>query len=178
MKTIADGRCAEESLVNLIYEELLLLADAKLQKARLQKTLDPADVAHAALGRLRWLDMAGKPRAYLFGAAAKAMQRLLDEHCRVNARRNNRLPRVEADDGVFQDLRTQFRTALIDLKPALNKLQKEHPHQHAVLMLTNSGFTKAGIARAFSTNVRLVNHDLDFATTFISLEINGKKTRQ
>jgi len=82
-----DPKAAEE-LLPLLYDELRLLAAAKMANELPGQTLQPTALVHEV-----WLRLVGaedrqfQNRAHFFGAAAEAMRRILVE----NARRKQRL---------------------------------------------------------------------------------------
>jgi RNA polymerase sigma factor (TIGR02999 family) len=82
-----DPKAAEE-LLPLLYDELRLLAAAKMANELPGQTLQPTALVHEV-----WLRLVGaedrqfQTRAHFFGAAAEAMRRILVE----NARRKQRL---------------------------------------------------------------------------------------
>ena len=76
-----------EKLLPLVYEELRVLARARLAHERSDQTLDATGLVHEA-----WLRLAGdeddqqvkwKSRGHFFGAAAEAMRRILIDRARA-----------------------------------------------------------------------------------------------
>lgn len=90
LSAIEDGEpSAADELLPLVYQELRKLAAAKLSCEKPGQTLQATVLVHEA-----WLRLVGPDvnihwngRGHFFGAAAKAMQRILVE----NARRRKRL---------------------------------------------------------------------------------------
>jgi RNA polymerase sigma factor (TIGR02999 family) len=77
-----DARASEE-LLPLIYQELRLLARAKMAAEASGHTLQPTALVHEAWLRLGASHQpAWKNRAHFFAAAAEAMRRILVEHAR------------------------------------------------------------------------------------------------
>lgn len=96
---------APEELLKAVYEELRLIARAKMAKEKPGHTLQPTILVHDA-----WLKLMAGPhkpqfnhRAHFFAAAAKTMHRFLVDHAR---RRNaqKRGQRVEESDTWFAEL--------------------------------------------------------------------------
>ena len=82
---------AAEQLLPLVYEELRKLAAAKMAQEKPGQTLQATALVHEAYLRLVDSERAQSwnSRGHFFGAAAKAMRRILVE----NARRKQRLKR-------------------------------------------------------------------------------------
>ena len=76
---------AAEKLLPLVYAELRKLAAAKLSHEKPGQTIQATELVHDAWIRLLGPDDANirwNGRGHFFGAAAKAMQRILVEHAR------------------------------------------------------------------------------------------------
>jgi RNA polymerase sigma factor (TIGR02999 family) len=90
---------AAERLLPLVYEELRMLAAAKLARERPGQTLQPTALVHEA-----WLRVSGPDhptwngRGHFFGAAAEAMRRILIDQARrkLRLRHGGGLDRVDA----------------------------------------------------------------------------------
>lgn len=79
---------ASGELLPLVYDELRRLAAHRLSSERRDHTLQPTALVHEAYMRL--VDAESSPtwrsRGHFFGAAAKAMRRILIDHARKRAR--------------------------------------------------------------------------------------------
>lgn len=95
---------AAEKLLPLVYQELKMLAAAKLSHEKPGQTLQPTALVHEA-----WLRLIGSGnmpgfanRRHFFGAAAEAMRRILVENARRKGRVKHgggrRLVKVELDN--------------------------------------------------------------------------------
>jgi RNA polymerase sigma factor (TIGR02999 family) len=85
----AGERHATDDLMPLVYEELRQLADRFLAAEQRSATLQPTALVHEAYLRLVGSDPAGwENRAHFFGAAARAIRRILVD--RARARRATR----------------------------------------------------------------------------------------
>src|SRR5262245_27630065 len=75
---------ARERLGQLLYDELQGQAQRLMQQERAGHSWQPADLVHEAFLRLLEGDVLAQApnRRYLFGAAARAMRRLLVDHAR------------------------------------------------------------------------------------------------
>ena len=80
----AGNESASDRLLPLVYDELRKLAQARMSREPLDHTLQPTALVHEAYLRLvRVEDSQGwNGRGHFFGAAAKAMRRILVEHAR------------------------------------------------------------------------------------------------
>lgn len=82
----AGDRSGFDNLLARIYDELRVLARAQLRNERADHTLATTDLVHEAY--LRLVDhrqMNWKNRAHFFGAAARAMRRVLIDHARAKS---------------------------------------------------------------------------------------------
>ena len=83
----ADGKLRSEELLPLVYEELRALARSRMAKESPGQTLEATALVHEV-----WLRVAGSgdlgwnSRGHFFGAAARAMRRILVEQARRKAR--------------------------------------------------------------------------------------------
>jgi RNA polymerase sigma factor (TIGR02999 family) len=77
-------RQATDALLPLVYEELRQLADRFLAAEQRSATLQPTALVHEAYLRLVGSDPAGwENRAHFFGAAARAIRRILVDRARA-----------------------------------------------------------------------------------------------
>src|SRR5262245_6580672 len=94
-------RQATDELLPLVYEELRQLADRFLAGEKRGGTLQPTALVHEAYLRLVGSDHAGwENRAHFFGAAARAIRRILVDRARARhaARRGGDRPlRLDTD---------------------------------------------------------------------------------
>ena len=72
---------AQDRLLSAVYHEVRLLADAHLRREREGHTLEPTELVHEAYIRLAG-GAGWQNRAHFFGAASRAMRRVLVEHAR------------------------------------------------------------------------------------------------
>jgi len=108
-------RQATDELLPLVYEELRKLADRFLAAEKRGATLQPTALVHEAYLRLVGSDRAGwENRAHFFGAAARAIRRILVD--RARARRDARR------GGGDRALRLQTDAPLAEPGPSLDVL--------------------------------------------------------
>jgi RNA polymerase sigma factor (sigma-70 family) len=79
----AGDAAAFETLVERVYAELRRIADGILRGERAEHTLQPTALVHEAYLRLNGLrELKLQNRRHFYGAAAKAMRRILVDHAR------------------------------------------------------------------------------------------------
>jgi RNA polymerase sigma factor (TIGR02999 family) len=166
---------AADDLLPLVYQELRQLAAAKLSKEKPGQTIQATMLVHEA-----WLRLVGSDvevhwngRGHFFGAAAKAMQRILVE----NARRKKRLKagggyqRVELSEAA-----ASIRTPAVDvlaIDEALEKLAKQdHRKAELVRLRFFAGLTLAEAARAMGISSSTADNDWAYAKAWLRLEIS------
>ena len=120
---------AAEQLLPLVYEELRKLAAARLAEKDSSLTLQATDLVHEAYIRLVDTDQAKhwNSRGHFFGAAAKAMRRILVELYRQkqSQKRGGGLQRVEFRES--QLAANPIGEDLLALNDALDQLSLEDP---------------------------------------------------
>jgi RNA polymerase sigma factor (TIGR02999 family) len=171
-----DGPLASEKLLELVYEELRLLAASKMAREAPGQTLQPTDLVHEV-----WLRLIGakkqkfENRAHFFSAAAEAMRRILIDRARrkLTRRHGGDFQRVELDG---QDLAApDTDQQLLAVHEVLDKLAKEHPVQAEVVKLRYfAGMTNEETAQILDVSVATVKNYWTFARTWIFHEL--KKT--
>jgi RNA polymerase sigma factor (TIGR02999 family) len=125
-----------DRLLAIVYAELRTLAGRHLRGERRGHTLQPTALVHEAYLRLVDGEAIGwDSRAHFFGAAARAMRRVLVDH----ARRRDAVKRGGAWERVTlaTDLRADARTAtdLLDLHEALERLAALDPERARLVEL-------------------------------------------
>ena len=122
----ADGaQDAPARLMEAVYTELQQLASAKMRKERSDHTLQPTELVHEAYMRLVGNQDSFEDRAHFFGAAARAMERVLVDHARKR-RATKRGP--EALRVTFQDVQVQSEAPDADvlaMHDVLGRLEAE-----------------------------------------------------
>ncbi|MEO1597726.1 MAG: ECF-type sigma factor [Planctomycetota bacterium] len=168
---------AAEKLLPLVYAELRKLAAAKLANEKPGQTIQATELVHDAWirllgpddGNIRW-----NGRGHFFGAAAKAMQRILVEH----ARRKKSLK----VGGNYQrkDLSVALREApkrtfdILELTDVLEKLESKHPRMAELVRLRFfAGLTHEESARALGISTSTADEDWSFAKAWLRVELEG-----
>jgi RNA polymerase sigma factor (TIGR02999 family) len=166
---------AAERLLELLYEELRLLASSKMRRELPGQTLQPTALVHEA-----WIRLVGSKsrkfenRAHFFSAAAEAMRRILIDNARrkLAIRHGGGLNRVDFEE---QPLAAPAEDEqLLAIHEALNNLAKTHPAQAEVVKLRYFvGMTNEETAEALDVSVATVKNYWTFARTWIFNEINN-----
>ncbi|MEN8007995.1 MAG: ECF-type sigma factor, partial [Candidatus Krumholzibacteriota bacterium] len=115
-------------LLEVIYDELHLLATGQMNREQVGHTLQPTALVHEAFLRLVDVDkISWEGRAHFYGTAARAMRQILVDHARRKGavKRGGDLRRVTIDDNLTPDADTSFD--LFDLHEALEKLSGQDP---------------------------------------------------
>ena len=168
-----DPKAADE-LLPLVYDELRKLAAAKLAQEKPGQTLQATVLVHEA-----WLRLVGPDvnihwhgRGHFFGAAAKAMQRILVE----NARRKRRLKaggeyqRVELTEAAATVRRPSVD--VLEIHEALGKLEQQDPRKAELVRLRFfAGLTLTEAAKALGISASTADNDWAYAKTWLRLEM-------
>lgn len=166
---------AARQLLPLVYEELRKLAAAKLANEKPGQTIQATALVHEA-----WLRLVGSDaeihwqgRGHFFGAAARAMQRILVE----NARRKKSLKA----GGAYQRVPLFEAAASIDgrsddvlaIDEALAKLQRHDPRKAELVRLRYfAGLTLDEAARALGVSTATANNDWAYAKAWLRVEMS------
>ena len=176
LSAIEDGEpSAADELLPLVYQELRKLAAAKLSCEKPGQTLQATVLVHEA-----WLRLVGPDvnihwngRGHFFGAAAKAMQRILVE----NARRKKRLKAGGEYQRIgLSEVAVTVNGPSVDVlavDEALRKLEQQDPRKAELVRLRFfAGLTLAEAAKALGTSVSTADNDWAYAKTWLRLEMS------
>ncbi|MBS0262539.1 MAG: sigma-70 family RNA polymerase sigma factor [Planctomycetes bacterium] len=164
-----------DKLLPLVYRELRKLAADKLAHEQPGQTLQATALVHEAWMRLvgteaeiRW-----NGRAHFFGAAARAMQRILVE----NARRKKSLKaggdhqRIEYSAAAIE---VQGQTAdVMEIDEALQKLESQDRRRAELVRLRFfAGFTLEEAARVLGISLSTADNDWAYAKAWLCVELS------
>lgn len=117
-------RSGFDDLLARVYDELRVLAQAQLRNERSDHTLATTDLVHEAY--LRLVDhqqMSWHNRAHFFGAAARAMRRVLIDHARAKSAQKRKGEHVTLSGvGVDNQPHTVSVETLLAVDQALDEL--------------------------------------------------------
>lgn len=165
---------AAERLLPLVYEELRKLAAAQLANEKPGQTLQATALVHDAYIRLVDVDKAQqwKSRGHFFGAAAKAMRRIMVE----NARRKGRLKHggamqrldLHADCLVTEPTELD----LLALNEALDRLAEAEPVKAELVTLRFfGGLTMPEAANVLGVSLATAERYWTFAKSWLFVEL-------
>lgn len=171
----AGDAAASESFWQLVHADLRELARGELGHERRNHTLAPTALVHEAFLRLQGTErLPWQSRAHFFGAAARAMRRVLVDH----ARARRRLKRAGALAAVPLVDDTPAATAppaidLLALDEALERLSRLDPRMVQVVELRFfAGLSVAEIARLLEVSTGTVGGDWKIARMWLHRELS------
>lgn len=170
-------RAATDALLPLVYDELREVAGRFLAQERPGHTLQATALANEAYLRLVGpTDVPWQNRAHFFGAAAKAIRRILTDHARSKGRLKRggpRAHRVPLDEAM---LTTNGDDVLdmVALDSALARLARLDEQKARVVELRYfAGLSTEDVARALNVSESTVARDWRFARVWLHREIEG-----
>lgn len=165
---------ASDRLLPAVYDELRRLARAKLAAEPAIRTLQPTGLVHEA-----YLRIAGEApdgwggRAHFFGAAARAMRRILVEQARARARlkRGGGKQRVDIDVDAFAF--EEPRDDVLRVDDALRRLEARDARKSAIVnMRYFAGMSNDETAAALGVSVGTVEREWRFIRTWLKRELS------
>lgn len=174
---------AKARLVELIYDQLRRNARALLKRERPGGTSQPTDIVHDALlklGLIRDGPVQYEDRPHLFGAAAKAMRRVIVDHARNKGslkRGGGQRPGAldESNEPAVRDEDTDMKLAIDE---ALTKLAKLDARQGQIVELRYYvGLSVDETARALGISPRTVDDEWKYARAWLMRELSKGDTR-
>lgn len=174
LQDVSAGRAtAGEALLPLVYEQLRAIAQRNMRGERSGHTLQATALVHEAYLRLTGdEDIAWENRAHFFGAAARAMQRILVEHARSRGRDKRqgdrqRQPLSVVDLAVDADLEQ-----VLAVQSAVEKLEAVDARLAEIVRLRfYAGLGVEETARALQLSERTVRRDWTLARAWLIREL-------
>ena len=167
---------AADDLLPLVYDELRQLARSRMSRETPGQTLQPTALVHEAYLRLVGNgDVHWNSRGHFFGAAARAMRRILVDRARRKqaAKRGggqDRLP-LESIDAVVTE---PAPATMLALDAALRKLEERDPRKSRIVMLRYfAGLTIDQTARALSLAPTTIKDEWRFARAWLCSQMTG-----
>ena len=169
-----------DPLLELTYAELRRLARSHLRRERPDHTLDATGLVHEAWLRLaRDRDQAFVNRAHFFGAASRAMRRVLVDHARGRAAGKRRAERVtlSAVDGLAGSAPSPPDVLAIDA--ALDELAAINERLARVVECrVFAGFTIPETAAALGVSHTTVSEDWRLARAWLHRRLLNRAADQ
>ena len=162
-------------LMPQVYEELRALANLMLADRGAHLTLQPTSLVHEAYLRLRdqrrmdWQD-----RLHFFRIAARAMRRVLVDHCRsrVAQKRGGALVAVDLGEGVAVEVPRLIDVLTVDR--LLTDLEARDPQQARIVELRFfAGLSVEETAAALGISPATVKRDWAVAKAWLALGMGG-----
>jgi RNA polymerase sigma factor (TIGR02999 family) len=158
-----------DGLVELVYEELKVLARRGLAREQDGHTLQTTALVHEAYLKLVDGSAVGKRgRAYFFGAAARAMRQVLVDHARGRNASKRGHGVVPEDLDAVEIGADDFAAGLLDLDRALERLAELNPRQARVVECRYfGGLSVEETAAALDVSSRTVKYDWALARAWL-----------
>jgi len=165
---------ALDELMPVVYQELRRLAGHILRSERPDHTLQATALVNEAYLRLVGAESVNwHNRAHFFGAAARAIRRILIDHARSKARlkRGGDQARAPLDEMLIVSPERDER--LLELNDALTRLAEAAPQKARVVELRFfGGLTEEEAAEVLGVSTRTVTRDWRFARAWLHSEMN------
>ena len=168
-------RTATDELMTLVYDDLRRLADRYLARESRGHTLQPTALVHEAYLRLLGSEQDWQGRAHFFGAAARAIRRILLDRARErqSVRRGGgreRLSLESADEAALG----RPEVDILVLDEALERLAELDPVKARVVELRFfGGLGMAETAEVLGVSPSTVARDWRFARVWLHRELEG-----
>lgn len=165
-----------DDLVPVLYDELRRMARRQRAGESGDPTLHTTELVHEAYLRLAGADgLVGRGRAYVMGAAARAMRRvLIDAARRRSADKRGGPDRVRVTLGEDTASVDAYASELLDLDRALEGLGEESPRLARVVECRYfGGMTVEETADALDVSPRTVKGDWALARAWLYDELRG-----
>jgi RNA polymerase sigma-70 factor, ECF subfamily len=166
---------AQDSLFQLVYDELKRIARQYLSREREGHTLQPTALVHEAY--LRMVDqtrVSWQNRAQFYGVAATMMRRILVNHARglATEKRGGAAQRLSLDEANFSP--TENATDLLALDEALTRLaQMDERKSRVVELLFFGGLENKEAAEVLGVSEKTVQRDWQMARSWLYRELSS-----
>jgi len=165
---------AAQDLLPVVYDELRRLAAHRMSREKPGHTLQPTALVHEAYLRLVEAESSRewKSRGHFFGAAARAMRRILIERARGKARHKRgggrrRIPLSAVEVAVENE-----PDDLLALDEALGRLERADPEAVRLVELRYfAGLTMAQAAESLGTPLRSAERTWAYARSWLHREL-------
>ncbi len=171
-----DPRATDE-LFPIVYDELRTIAARFLHDEGRAQTMQATALVHEAYIRLVGPNQTPwENRAHFFGAAARAIRRILTDHARLRNRikRGGGLGRATLDEALV--VSTESEVDLVGLDEALTKLAAVDAQKARVVELRFfAGLTVEQAALALGISPSTVARDWQFARVWLGKELEDRR---
>jgi RNA polymerase sigma-70 factor, ECF subfamily len=158
-----------------VYDELRVIAAARLRAERPDHTLQSTALVHEAYVRLAGTDIRWSDRGHFFAAAARAMRRVLTDHAR--ARHREKRGGGELDRVTLSNLPApgpgESELDLLALDEAVDALAAQDPRKAAAVELHYyGGLGYEAVAEALDISPATVHRDLRMARAWLRARLS------
>lgn len=170
----AGDACATDELFPAVYEELRRLAADQLSRERAGHTLQPTALVHEAYLRLVGdQDTPWQNRRHFFGAAAKAVRRILIDHARSRGRAKRGAGEARLDVTALDVAGPTKDLDLLALDEALDRLAALDPEKARLVELRFfAGLTGAECAAALGISESTEAREWRFVRAWLHREVS------
>lgn len=176
VRRLAEAGQHADELLPLVYDELRALARARMAREDPGHTLAPTVLVHEAYLRVAGgADDAWNGRGHFFGAAARAMRRILVEQARRKARlrHGGDRERVELDAEQVAIEPPDQRVLAVD--EAIERLEDRDPRKARIVELRYfAGLTNPETAAALEVSVPTVEREWRFIRAWLQTELGDQ----
>jgi RNA polymerase sigma factor (TIGR02999 family) len=171
-----EGSHGVDTLMPLVYDELLRLASAKLRGERPEHTLQPTAVVHEAYLRLKRTEKRWESETEFRKYAAPVIRHVLVDYARsrppITRVTVTSWEDVDASDGQVRDV------DVLALHEALDRLEKRDPRLVRIVELRYfGGMTEEETAKAAGIPLGTLKDQLTFARTWLRRELTKAPKR-
>jgi RNA polymerase sigma factor (TIGR02999 family) len=177
----AGKSAATQDLFDAVYDQLRQIARRRMAEERNDHTLQPTALVHEAYLRLvgdqqiRW-----NSRAHFYGAAARAMRRILVEHARRRARpkHGGDRERIPLSQSPGQIAVAPPSDEILAVDEALSRLEAADPRKGTIVNLRYfAGLTAEQTARVVGVSVGTIEREWRFIKSWLQLELTERERR-
>ena len=160
-------------LLEFVYDQLKVLAHARLRDERRDHTLNTSALVHEAylkmvdINRVQWND-----RVHFLAMASRVMRRILVDYAlmRKAAKRGGGRQRVDVEEAFL--LQEDYAGTVLEINDALKKMEKEGHHRQSKTMELHyfGGLTTDEMSQELGISPSTVTRDLRFARAWLAQE--------
>ena len=179
LNAIESGSGDPSELLSLVYEELRKLAAHRMANEIPGQTLQPTALVHEAWLRLVGGDTPAKfnGRAHFFGAAAKAMRRILIENARRKKAQRHGGGQQRVDIAEVEIADASRDDEMLALDEALEKFATQDPAKAELVKLRYFvGLTLEETAELLGISLATAKRQWTFARAWLHAEMNNTPT--
>lgn len=165
----SEGQAVSVGVMELIYQELCLIARSQLKKERMYQTFTTEGLVNEAYLRLNGTHhVVFESRAHFYGIAARIMRQILIDHARQHLaeKRGGRYERVYLEN--FDGVQPEKHLDILKLDAALEKLSEVDPEKAKMVELRYfGGLTIEETADFLSISPATLKRDWNFTKAWL-----------